>query len=384
MHPLLTRRSYLAAYVAVWVPLAGLLVFLVTVSGGISAYEATVVMLPMAALYAAACLATWFTCRATPLWSSGIGRVAATHLIAALFLSYCWAQVGRLYAHVLSMLGSFPGVTQRYDAHFSMLLVSGVLLYFINVGFFYVLIALEASRAAEARVLETSVLARDAELKALKAQVNPHFLFNSLNSISALTSIDAGRAQEMCILLADFLRMTLGLGEKAAVPLREELELLKRYLAIEKVRFGARLEVDQVVETQAESCMVPPLILQPLVENAIVHGIAGMPQGGTIKLRAACDAGQLQISIENSVDPEAAPSRKGGLGLKNVRQRIEARYPTQGSVRATPEEESFRVNISIPAEFAPLAAPVATEPVALQSQQAMPQPPIPPVKSVRS
>jgi two-component system sensor histidine kinase AlgZ len=273
-------------------------------------------------------------------------------------LSYVWAQVGRLYARLLSTSPSFAGLPQRYDAHFAMLLVSGVLLYFINVGFFYVLIALEASRAAEARVLETVMLARDAELKALKAQVNPHFLFNSLNSISALTSIDAARAQEMCILLAEFLRMTLGLGEKRAVPLREELELLKRYLAIEKVRFGARLQIDEEIEPQAEACMVPPLILQPLVENAIVHGIAGLPQGGTIRLRARCSEGRLQISIENSVDPEAAPRRRGGLGLSNVRQRIEARYPKDGSVRATAEEDSFHVALSLPAEF------VAAEPEA--------------------
>ena len=311
MHPLLSRRSYLAAYVAVWVPLAGLLVFLVTVSGGISAYEATVVMLPMAVLYAAACLATWFTCRATPLWSSGFGARCVTHLIAALFLSYAGHRSGGCMRALCRLLRSFPGLTQRYDAHFSMLVVSGVLLYFITVGFFYVLIALEASRAAEARVLETSVLARDAELKALKAQVNPHFLFNSLNSISALTSIDAARAQEMCILLADFLRMTLGLGEKAAVPLREELELLKRYLAIEKVRFGARLEVDQVVDAQAESCLVPPLILQPLVENAIVHGIAGMPQGGTIRA-----AGSVRGGAAADFDREFGRSGSGALAQR--------------------------------------------------------------------
>jgi two-component system, LytTR family, sensor histidine kinase AlgZ len=376
MHPLLNRRSYLAAYLAVWLPLGCLLVFLVKVSGGIGAAEVTVLLVPLAVLYAVACLATFYTCRATPLWSSGITRVAVTHLLAALLLSYLWAQIGRLYARILALWPSFTGLTHRYDAHFGMLLVSGLLLYFINVGFFYVLIALEASRAAEARMLETSVLARDAELKALKAQVNPHFLFNSLNSISALTSIDAGRAREMCILLAEFLRMTLGLGEKAAVPLLEELELLKRYLAIEKVRFGARLVVDEEIDLQAEACLVPPLILQPLVENAIVHGIAGLPQGGTIRLRARCGEGRLQISIENSVDPEAAPTRRGGLGLSNVRQRIEARYPKDASVRATAEEDSFHVVLSLPAEISAVDQVTAAPPAATASEAQ-------PVKAVR-
>jgi two-component system, LytTR family, sensor histidine kinase AlgZ len=353
MHPLLSRRSYLGAYLAVWLPLACLLVFLIKVSGGISAPEAAVLLVPMALLYATACLTTWYVCRATPLRTSGVVRLFATHLFEAFVLSYLWVQIGRFYARGLSTWPSFAGLAGSYNTHAPALVVTGVFLYLVNVGFFYVLIAIEDSRLAEARVLETSVLARDAELKALKAQVNPHFLFNSLNSISALTSIDPGRAREMCILLGEFLRMTLGLGEKTAVPLREELELLKKYLAIEKVRFGPRLEVDTQVDAQAESCLVPPLILQPLIENAIIHGIANLRQGGTVRLRAQCNDGQLQVSIENSFDPEAAPSRRSGMGLKNVRQRIEARYPKQGTVRAVAEEDSFQVSVSIPAETPP-------------------------------
>ena len=232
MHPLLTRRSYLGAYLAVWIPLACLLIFLIKVSGGIGTLEATVLLAPMAVLFAAACLSAWYTCRATPLRTAGITRLFVTHLFAAFVLSFLWAQIGRLYAHAVSSSTSFQGLDVRYDAHSAILVISGVLLYLVNVGFFYVLIALEASRAAEARVLETSVFARDAELKALKAQVNPHFLFNSLNSISALTSSDPAKAREMCILLAEFLRMTLGLGEKSSIPLSEELVLLNRSLAI--------------------------------------------------------------------------------------------------------------------------------------------------------
>jgi two-component system sensor histidine kinase AlgZ len=352
MHPLLSRRSYLGAYLAVWLPLACLLVFLIRVSGGIGVVAATVLLLPMAALFATGCLATWYTCRATPLRSSGITRLFVTHLFAAFLLSYVWVQIGRLYARALSASASFRDLSTRYDALAATLVVSGVLLYLVIVGFFYVLTAIEASRIAEARVLESSILARDAELKALKAQVNPHFLFNSLNSISALTSIDASRAREMCILLGEFLRMTLGLGEKAAVPLREELELLRRFLAIEKVRFGARLQVDEHIDAQAQSCLVPPLILQPLVENAIAHGIANLPQGGTVRLRAQCSDGRLQIWIENSFDAETARTRKGGMGLTNVRQRLEARHPKQANMQAVAEEDSFRVSLSIPAETA--------------------------------
>src|SRR5256884_2648865 len=112
---------------------------------------------------------------------------------------------------------------------------------------------MEDSRRAEAQATEARILARDAELKALKAQVNPHFLFNSLNSVSALTSIDPSKAREMCILLSEFLRLTLGLGEKTVIPLSEELALLERFLAIEKVRFGARLRVEEKIQEESKS-----------------------------------------------------------------------------------------------------------------------------------
>jgi two-component system, LytTR family, sensor histidine kinase AlgZ len=350
MHPLLNRRSYLGAYLAVWVPLACLLVFLIKVSGGIGALEAAILLVPMALLYAACCLSTWYVCRATPLRSSGIVRVSATHLLEAFLLSFVWIQIGRLYARGLSSSALFQGLDVRYNAHAAILLVSGVLLYLINVGFFYVLIALEASRDAEARVLETSVLARDAELKALKAQVNPHFLFNSLNSISALTSVDQAKAREMCILLAEFLRMTLGLGEKNIIPLGEELALLHRFLAIEKVRFGARLQMSEDIGQECKAMLVPALLLQPLVENAVTHGIANLPDGGSIRLVARTQDGRLSILVENTFDAESTPARRNGMGLENIRRRLESRYANDAQMHISANNGQFQVNLSLPAE----------------------------------
>jgi two-component system, LytTR family, sensor histidine kinase AlgZ len=350
MPSLLTRRSYLGAYLAAWLLLGSLLVFLVKVSGGIGTLEATVLLVPMAVLFAAACLSAWYTCKATPVRSSGMARLFVTHLLAAFVLSFAWSQIGRLYARVLASSPTFSGLDVRYDAHSATIVISGVLLYLLNVGFFYVLIAIEASRAAEARVLETSVLARDAELKALKAQVNPHFLFNSLNSISALTSSDPAKAREMCILLAEFLRMTLGLGEKASIPLSEELSLVHRFLAIEKVRFGARLQMTEEVSEECKTMLIPPLLLQPLIENAVTHGIAHLPDGGSVRLAAHSENGRLLILVEYTFDAEATPGHRNGMGLANVRQRLEARYQKLASMRVAPNATLFQVNLSLPAE----------------------------------
>jgi len=184
----------------------------------------------------------------------------------------------------------------------------------------------------------------------LKAQVNPHFLFNSLNSISALTSIDAARARDMCVLLGDFLRLTLGLGEKNLVRFSDELELLEKYLAIEKVRFGDRLRMHEEIQEDSKVCLLPPLLLQPLIENAVKHGIAGLPEGGDVRLNVQRQNGRLAILVENSWDPEAPPRRSGGRGLKNVQLRLEARYGKDASLRVNTEGQLFQVSLNLPAE----------------------------------
>jgi LytS/YehU family sensor histidine kinase len=215
----------------------------------------------------------------------------------------------------------------------------------------YALIAQKQSQQAQERVLESSMRAREAELTALKAQINPHFLYNSLNSISALTSIDPARARDMCVSLADFLRLTLGMGEKAVIPLREELSLLEKYCAIERVRFGERLTLKEDVSADAKDCLVPPLLLQPLFENAVVHGIAQMPEGGWICLHASRSGDRLSLVVENSWDPEAGGSRRNGVGLKNVQRRLEARYGYEAQLQASAEENVFRVRLQFPVEM---------------------------------
>jgi len=362
MHPLLTRAtapgmsersaSRFGLYLLSWAPITAILIYLMAKPAGLGWLLATLLVVPLCLIYAFVCMSAWYSCKASPIQTTLPRRLFLKHTVAAVIVSLLWVEVAKLIAYLLSQIQTFQGLDQKFAPQAPLLFAAGFLLYSLAVASNYVILEIEESRAAQARVLETSILARDAELKALKAQINPHFLFNSLNSISALTSIDAARAREMCILLADFLRMTLGLGEKTLVPLREELELLQRFLAIEKVRFGERLHIDAHVETQAEMCLLPPLLLQPLVENAIIHGVATLPAGGTVRLSAECSGGRLHLSVENSVDPDAPAPRKGGLGLANVRQRLEARYGKDATLRATAEEELFRVAISLPAEMA--------------------------------
>ena len=224
----------------------------------------------------------------------------------------------------------------------------GLLLFLLAAALHYLLVAFEDSRRAETEALRFQILSREAELRALRAQIHPHFLFNSLNSISALIGSRPEEARRMCLLLADFLRRSLALGARDRVPLAEELALAEDLLAIEKVRFGARLHYAPRVEEAALTCLVPPLLLQPLVENAVTHGIAQCLEGGTVRLEARRRGERLLLAIENPRDA-GAPTRKGtGIGIENVRRRLETLYGREAALRLQSAGDSFQVELELP------------------------------------
>lgn len=351
MHPLFAQLRRLILYLLAWIPVALLLTYLLSSTRRLTVEQSALLALPLCVFFALLCLSAWYPCRATPIDRVSLDKLLATHLGGAFVASGLLVCVAWVLAWILgSSVNALRGLNERLYPELPIVFIAGVFLYLLSVSFYYVLIALEASRMAEARVMQMSILAREAELKALKAQVNPHFLFNSLNSISALTSSDPAKAREMCILLGDFLRRTLGLGEKSAIPLEEEMSLIHAFLAVEKTRYGARLQMEENVAREALSVDVPPLLLQPLVENAISHGIANLVDGGWIRLDVGCENGSVSIVVENLFDPEAPRRRSSGVGLANVRQRLQARYGNRASFAAKGEGDRFRVAIKLPAD----------------------------------
>ncbi|HJW98676.1 MAG TPA: histidine kinase [Terriglobales bacterium] len=352
MHPILGYPRRLGLYLIAWLSLSELLFYLVTYHSGIGWLESATFFFPLCLFYAFVCLSAWYSCRGIPLEETSFTGLLFPHLLAAIIVGSFWVLVAKALARALSQLPRFYGLHQKIARDIPLVLAIGVLLYLLAVALFYVLQAQEASREAEQRESEARVLARDAELRALKAQVNPHFLFNSLHSISALTSSDPKRGREMCIALADFLRATLGLGEKTLIPLEEEMSLIHSFLAVEKIRFGARLQMDERIDQETLSCMVPPLILQPLVENAVTHGIANLTEGGWISLRAIYhpETDTVVIDVENSFDPDAPARKRSGVGLVNVRQRLNTRYGTLARFAVEKNAHRFHVGLVLPAE----------------------------------
>ncbi|HUD72540.1 MAG TPA: histidine kinase [Dongiaceae bacterium] len=188
------------------------------------------------------------------------------------------------------------------------------------------------------RAARLSEQAARAELAALQARINPHFFFNTLNTISALAEEDPRQAAEIVQTLAELFRYTFKVAESRPVPFEEELAFVMRYLTIEQARFGERLRVEREVEPRALGVPVPGLILQPLVENAVGHGIAPLRQGGTVRIRAACRDGLLAVEVlddgrglRTGVDP-----MREGHGLDNVRQRLVTLYGEAGRLTLGP------------------------------------------------
>jgi hypothetical protein len=345
-----SRPNLQQIYKIATIPVAAILAVLLHSSNGLSWPDSAALGFAIGIFGQAITVPSWYACRIAPVATTSMWRLLLTHFVGAQILSLIWFGLAIPVSHILGYVPALHGIEERFLPRAWVIYGAGNVLYLLCIAFHYAARAQEASREAETRAMTTSIQARDAELKALKSQINPHFLFNSLNSISALTSIDPSRAREMCILLGDFLRLTLGLGEKTSIRFSEEVDLLEKYMAIEKVRFGARLTMREEIQEEAKTCMLPPLLLQPLVENAVKHGIANLIEGGEIRVTAQRQNGRLAIVVENSWDPDAPPSRKGGLGLKNVQQRLEARYGKDASIRVNTESEVFQVSMSLPAE----------------------------------
>ncbi len=341
MHPLLANRKRLLLYLAAWTPVLALLVY-VSHAGGSRVLDAVAVFTPALSAFAFICLSPWPICRVRPLGVATAPGLLVTFAGAAVAGSLALVGTAAIVSYILSR----PGVLARGVA--VALFGIGVLLYLLSTGFHYAFLAVETSREAERRAAEARTLAREAELQALRIQINPHFLFNSLHSISALATMDGARAREMCVRLADFLRGSLGLGDLESIPLREELALARRYLDVEQVRFGQRLRVEEEIDPACEECGIPPLLLQPLVENAVKHGIAGLVEGGAVRLSAERDGGNCIVTIENEFDPEMPPRRGGGVGLTNVRRRLEARYGPAARLDAAAGDGIYRVTLQVP------------------------------------
>jgi signal transduction histidine kinase len=347
LHPLFSAPRRLGLYLLVWLLPTALLVAVPVLTYPPGWRSILLVVVPMAVLYAFVCISAWYPSQANPP-GTPLPQLLGVQLAAAAASTAAWLLLGRGWS---TFLGRWrPGAVEAYDRMVPLLALAGFFLYLLAAAGCYLYLAREASHQAERQALEAQVAAREAELKALRAQMDPHFLFNALNSVSALVGTDPQGARRMCEQLAGFLRGSLELDRAERIPLAKELALVHAFLQIERVRFGDRLRFVSEIDEAAASIEVPPLLLQPLVENALKHGIAHLVDGGTVTVQAKRRGGTVYLVVDNPIDPDRPPSRGLALGLENVRRRMQTTYGERALVVVDHKPQRFRVELRIPLE----------------------------------
>ena len=209
----------------------------------------------------------------------------------------------------------------------------------------------ESESRSEQRISEIRELSKETELNALRQQLQPHFLFNSLNSIQSLTSSDPRKAQKMVIQLSDFLRGTINKANDSKHTVEVEIEHSRLYLEIEKVRFGDRLNVDWKIEESSLTRKIPALILQPLLENAIKHGLYHTIGPVQIVINLECEEDMLVLEVSNPFDPAFVQASKGtGFGLSSLQRRLFLLHGSKGQLTTSQTENVFTVKLRIPTQ----------------------------------
>lgn len=272
--------------------------------------------------------------------------LAGTHLVAAVLSVLLWATISRRVLQFFFV--SETAYLQFLEDSYIWRLIIGVMYYSITILMFYLIKYYQDMQSRMNRELELQNLLKDSELKMLKSQINPHFIFNSLNSVSALTITKPENAREMVIKLSDFLRYSLGKDSIEMNSLMQEIENVSLYLDIEKVRFGSKLKFEKEIEETCADVKVPNLILQPLFENAIKYGMYDSMEDVTIQLKCEQKEDELHLWIINNFDADAVASKGAGIGLANVRKRLSLVFGRNDLLQIEEREGEFRVLMKIP------------------------------------
>lgn len=261
----------------------------------------------------------------------GRGRWVLAHMAGGLAASVVYSAIYSALVHgqpsiqkpvILQFQSSFPIILIHSSA-------LGLLVYWLVVAGYHGLSVYSKLQVRERQAVELERLLTQSRLDALRAQLHPHFLFNTLHTVSSLIHSKPDLADRVVVRLSELLRASLDQGARHEIPLGRELAFLDRYLEIEQARFGDRLRVERSIDPRALELMVPTLILQPLVENAVRHGIERRGQGGRLMVAARLDEGLLELTVRDNgpgIDEQAVLGRRQGIGLSNTRARLEQLY----------------------------------------------------------
>jgi LytS/YehU family sensor histidine kinase len=285
-------------------------------------------------------------------WELGPRAMIVGSPVACWVVALTWrAIINTAYVRIVKPEWAMEHPSQPLEIFVGTLSAAALLLCW--TGLYYGVRFYERLQLEREATLRQSALAQEAQLKMLRYQLNPHFLFNTLNAISTLVLDGQNRTANLAVSrLSEFLRYTLDQDPMKKVTLRQELDALNLYLGIEKLRFGDRLRLEFDVDERAESALVPSLLLQPLVENAMKYAIAPREQGGSVTVIAGLEGRQLRLAVVDDGPglPPAAAGNGRGVGLRNTRDRLKVLYGGAHSVAVADASPGLMVEMRLPLE----------------------------------
>lgn len=343
-HPI--SGKHILWYMMVWACYIVLQAIFVAIYTNGNYTESLIITLPFNIFLAGFGLMLWFT---IPFLSTQFQRLIVSiisHIIIGSISLYLAMQLSALIESYLILSYNFDATMLQFIEPIQ--IISGALCITIVVAVYYLLLFRSFLSTEEKRKQELEVSVKNYELALLKSQINPHFIFNSLNTISSLTISAPGQAREMVVKLADFFRFSLGKNIMKLHTLKEELDQMALYLEIEKVRFGDRLSYQLDVDEACLQWPIPNMLLQPLYENAVKFGIYEQLEDVHISLLGNCSKDVLQLSICNNYDNSGMAKKGNGIGLQNVSKRLSLIYGASNLIAIEKEKNIFKVHLKIP------------------------------------
>lgn len=345
-HPIINNRLNLSLYYLIWLFMAVVYGLFLSKFYDATVWQSIAESIVYTTFYSALGLGLWFAVRFSPMGNTSLFNMAINHIAAIAVTLIIWLLLG--YYSLKQLTFIFDNYLEFYDNVLLWRILMGITWYIMIVLVYYVIFYYKnfQDRLTLQTTLQSDI--NTAELQVLKSQINPHFLFNSLNSINSLTIDAPEKARDMIVQLSDYLRSTITSQKEGMRTLKREIQSINQYLNIEKVRFGDRLEIILDVSEKCEKNELPNMIIQPLIENAVKYGVEENTGKVTIKIVADCFQGYLKIQIENNFDPDNNVTRGTGTGLKYISKRMQLIYNRQDLTSVEVNGHIFRVTLNFP------------------------------------
>lgn len=348
-HPVLNNRVRLVVWWLVW---------LFVTSGQLLLYyyaygRFTTAAIPDAiislVIYSGIGLSLWYPFRYLITSGSKTSSIVVNLVLSGAISVALWILITKYFVSLI--LPETNDYLAYWEATFPYRVGTGVYIFWLIVLAYYLFLNLYNLSEKNIKEARLESLVKETELKMLRSQINPHFLFNSLNSISSLTITAPEKAREMVINLSEFMRYALSKKDEQPVSLRSELENLRLYFEIEKVRFGDRLSTEEDIQEKCLEVKMPVMLLQPLYENAIKHGVYESTERVSIKTTISCNGEFVEIIISNNYDSSPSSVKGTGTGLINVSRRLDLFYRKRASIKTVKENGIYSVSLFIPTEI---------------------------------